>query len=65
MKNITVKGMHCPKCQSAVTDAMNQLDGVSNVDVNLETGLVTFSEDKPVSEEAIKDAIEKIGFDVA
>ena len=65
MKTITVKGMHCAKCQSAVTEAMNKLDGVSDVDVNLETGLVTFSEKQPVSDEAIKDAIESIGFDVA
>ncbi len=64
MKNITVKGMHCPKCQSAVTEAMNGLDGISNVDVNLESGLVTFTEEKPVSEDQIKEAIEKIGFDV-
>lgn len=65
MKTITVKGMHCPNCQNAVTDAMNQLDGVADVDVNLENGLVTFSEEKPVSDETIKNAIEKIGFEVA
>ncbi len=65
MKSITVKGMHCPKCQSAVTEAMSSLDGIADVDVNLESGLVTFTEEKTVSEEVIKEAIEKIGFDVA
>lgn len=65
MKSITVKGMHCPKCQSAVTEAMSKLDGIADVDVNLENGLVTFSEEKPVAPETIKQAIENIGFEVA
>ena len=60
MKTVEVGGMHCPKCVASVTKALSELPGLSNVVVDLEKGLASFEGDAPA--EAIKDAIDKIGF---
>ena len=39
---ITVKGMSCGHCAAAVTKALGALPGVSQVQVDLATGRVTF-----------------------
>lgn len=33
---LDVKGMHCPKCVARVTDALEDADGVTGVEVSLE-----------------------------
>jgi len=64
MPTIKVKGMSCQHCVASVTKALSEIDGVSDVNVNLEAGEATFSEDSPMSEDTIKDAIARIGFEV-
>lgn len=68
MKNLTldVKGMTCGHCKMSVNGALTDLDGVSNVEVNLETGKVevTYDENK-VDTEKLKEAVEDQGYDVA
>lgn len=67
MKEMTldVEGMTCGHCKSAVEGALNELDGVSSVGVNLDTGKVdvTYDETK-VTTEAMSEAIEDQGYDV-
>ncbi|EFL51313.1 Heavy metal transport/detoxification protein [Solidesulfovibrio fructosivorans JJ]] len=60
MKTLEVGGMHCPKCVASVTKALSEVPGLSNVSVDLEKGQATF--DGEASEDAIKGAIDKIGF---
>ncbi|EHJ46591.1 Heavy metal transport/detoxification protein [Solidesulfovibrio carbinoliphilus subsp. oakridgensis] len=60
MKTVEVGGMHCPKCVASVTKALSEVPGLSNVSVSLEKGLATFEGD--ASEDAIKTAIDRIGF---
>jgi copper chaperone len=64
MPTIKVKGMSCQHCVASVTKALSQIEGISDVNVNLEAGEATFNENSPVDEQAIKDAISKIGFEV-
>lgn len=64
MSEVKVKGMSCQHCVKSVTDALNGLDGVTNVAVDLTSGLAEYDEEKPVSVDAVKEAIRKIGFDV-
>ena len=61
---IKVKGMSCQHCVGSVTKALSEIDGISDVQVNLEKGEATFSEQSPVAEQTIKDAIARIGFEV-
>ena len=60
MKTVEVGGMHCPKCVASVTKALSEVPGLSNVSVDLEKGQATF--DGEASEDAIKSAIDNIGF---
>ncbi len=62
---LNVEGMSCQHCVKAVTNAVIALEGVSAVDVSLEekTAAVEY-DDKLVSLETIKEAIEEEGYDV-
>ena len=63
-KTIKVKGMSCQHCVASVTKALSDIDGITDVKVNLEKNEATFNETKSVSDQTIKDAISKIGFEV-
>lgn len=68
MKSIilNVTGMSCNHCKSSVEEALGQLEGVSNVNVNLETGRVEVTYDESaVSLEAMREAVEDQGYEVA
>jgi copper chaperone len=61
---IKVKGMSCQHCVASVTKALSEIEGITDVQVDLDKGEATFSEQGPVAEQSIKDAITKIGFEV-
>ena len=65
MKQIKIKGMTCQHCVMAVTKALNSVDGMKNVQVDLKTGTATYEETKPVGEALIKHVIEEEGYEVA
>lgn len=68
MENITldVKGMTCGHCESAVTGALADLQGVEDVKVHLDTGKVDVRYNKEqVTVDQMKEAIEEQGYDVA
>lgn len=58
-----VEGMSCNHCVMAVTNALKEVEGVSNVDVNLDTKKVEVSGNDLV-EEVLRDAVEEAGYDV-
>ncbi len=60
-----VKGMSCQHCVMSVTKALNHLEGIKNVQVDLPNGEVRFDNTKNLAPERIKEAIEKAGFEVA
>lgn len=64
MSTVKVKGMSCQHCVASVTKALSEIEGIADVQVDLEKGEATFSEQNPVAEQTIKDAITKIGFEV-
>ena len=47
-----VTGMTCSHCVSAVTEELSQLDGVTDVAVDLETGRATVTSDEPFAYQA-------------
>ncbi|HJF66808.1 MAG TPA: copper chaperone CopZ [Staphylococcus kloosii] len=64
-KTIQVEGMSCEHCKSAVSGALNNLDGVSQADVNLAAGTVEVNyDDAKVDDAAMTEAIEDQGYDV-
>ncbi|ANC76043.1 copper chaperone CopZ [Fictibacillus phosphorivorans] len=64
-KTLNVEGMTCGHCKAAVTNALNELDGVKNVVVHLETGKVEVEVDaSKVTDAKMREAIEEQGYDV-
>ena len=61
---LKVKGMSCQHCVMSVTKALNQLNGVQNVQVDLEKGEVRFDNVKGVGAEQIAKAIVDAGYEV-
>ena len=63
-KNYTVNGMHCGGCAKRVTEALMQIPSVKKVNIDLESKNVEVVYAKELSDEAVKSAIEKLGFAV-
>jgi len=64
MATVKINGMRCGHCVGAVTKALDEIDGISNVKVDLEKGEATYDEAAPVPVEKIKEVITGIGFEV-
>ena len=62
-KIIAIEGMHCPKCAGRVENALNGIEGV-NAKVNLSKKCAIASVNESVSDEAMKSAVEALGFQV-
>ncbi len=60
----TVTGMTCEHCVRSVTEEVSAVDGVSGVEVDLASGRVTVSGDRPVDEAAVRAAVEEAGYEV-
>ena len=61
---LKVKGMTCQHCVMSVKKALGQLEGIQNVDVDLQKGEVRFENNRPVESDRIAKAIESVGFEV-
>jgi copper chaperone len=61
--NLKIKGMHCKSCKMLIEDALEDLGVKSNVDNEKGTATIEFDESK-ITEEKIKDAIKKEGYQV-
>lgn len=62
---LKVDGMSCMHCVNAIKSSISALEGVSNVDVNLEGKTVTVQYDEIKTPlERIKEEIEEQGYDV-
>jgi copper chaperone len=61
----TVTGMTCGHCVASVTEEVEEIPGVENVNVVLETGSVTVTSSEPVDDAAVKTAVEDAGYQLA
>jgi copper chaperone len=64
MPEIQVKGMSCGHCAAAVTKALTSLPGVSEVQVDLAGGRVTYQSQGQASREDVVRAIKAAGYEV-
>ncbi|MDY6855883.1 MAG: copper ion binding protein [Thermodesulfobacteriota bacterium] len=65
MKTVKIKGMSCHHCVKAVIRALEEIDGIKDVRVDLKKGEASFDQSKQVDFEDIKERIEKAGYEVA
>ncbi len=61
---LKVKGMSCQHCVMSVTKALNQLEGIQNIQVDLQKGEVRFDNTKVLASNRIEKAIEVAGYEV-
>lgn len=61
---VKIRGMSCRHCVMAVRKALSALDGVKEVEVNLEKGEASISHDKPIDLEEVRKTIEESGYEV-
>ena len=64
MPTIRVNGMTCQHCVAAVTKALESINAITNVKVDLEAGTATYDETAPVNTEVIRCAIEEAGYEL-
>jgi len=64
MTTVNIKGMSCNHCVMSVTEALNEIDGVKDIKVNLAKGEATFDEAMPVDMNTIREKIKKAGYEV-
>jgi len=60
----TVTGMTCQHCVASVTEELSELDGVTEVAVDLASGAVTVNSSAPLDLAAIKAAVSEAGYEL-
>jgi copper ion binding protein len=60
----TVQGMTCGHCVSSVKEEVGEVQGVTGVEVDLATGLLTVAGEDPIDAAKISAAVEEAGYEV-
>jgi copper chaperone len=63
--NVVVAGMTCEHCVKSVSEEISEIDGVTGVDVTLETGAVTVLSERAVGKAEIAAAVTESGYELA
>ncbi len=61
-KKIMIEGMSCQHCVNHVREALSELDGIKEVQVDLAKNQALVEAEASVTDEAIKAAIEEVGY---
>jgi copper ion binding protein len=61
----TVAGMTCAHCVHAVSEEVGALPGVTSVEVDLDSGAVTVTSDRPLDDDAVAAAVDEAGYALA
>jgi len=65
VSSYTVTGMTCAHCVASVTEEVQEVPGVTAVDVDLATGALTVTSSGPVDAEAVRAAVDEAGYALA
>lgn len=63
-RTLKIEGMMCGHCEMHVKKALESLEGVQNAEVSHKTGTAVVTLEKAVSDEILKNAVEKEGYKV-
>ena len=64
-KTYIVEGMTCQHCVASVTEELQEVPGVEDVAVTLETGEVVVTSAEPLTREAVEGAVGEAGYQLA
>jgi copper ion binding protein len=60
----TVRGMTCGHCVKTVTDEVAKIEGVTGVEVELDSGRVTVESTTDLDEAAVRAAVDEAGYEL-
>jgi len=60
----SVSGIQNKECKTQIKNALNKIDGVNEVGVNLVSGTVEIQYNNPATENDLKNCIENTGFKI-
>jgi copper chaperone CopZ len=66
MPTLKVNGMRCEHCRKSVTEAVRKIPGAAEVNVDLASGILSWTDavpSAPVALEAVRRAVNSIGFE--
>ncbi len=61
----TVTGMTCGHCVASVTEEVQEIPGVEDASVVLETGALTVTSTEPIDAATVRAAVEEAGYALA
>ena len=61
---ITIRGMTCGHCVSAIQKEIGSLAGVTGVEVELDTGTVRVTADPPPEAASLREAVDAAGYEM-
>lgn len=61
----TVIGMTCGHCVASVTEEVQEIPGVEQVEVDLESGALTVTSAEPLDDATVRSAVEEAGYQLA
>ena len=61
---IKITGMSCSGCENRVQNALKNIEGIEEVEADHTTGMVKVTSKSEVSEDAIKEKLTNLGFEV-
>ncbi len=61
---LKVKGMSCQHCVMSVKKALGKVEGIQNVDVDLEKGEVSFENTRSVALSQVEKVIKDAGYEI-
>ena len=66
MANATyeVSGMTCDHCVNSVKGELSKLEGVDDVEVELDSGKVSVSSSQPLDTDTVRSAVERAGYEL-
>jgi copper chaperone len=62
LETVVVAGLNCEHCVKSVTEEIHELDGVTVMEVDLTSGLVTLVCEQPVDPAELREAVEIAGY---
>ena len=65
IRSITVTGMTCGHCASAVHAEISKLAGITGVDVDVPAGTVRITGDPLPGDDLLREAVEEAGYEFA
>jgi len=57
-----VAGMSCSHCEHAISDEVSKIDGVQNLHVSAQTGLLSIEAGTAIDDEAVLAAVDEAGY---